>query len=102
MKGRLHELREEEVISQNRLAARSQAEAPLDDPAVLYVLETAVGGSDHRIYELSLGRLIARLAEDLTRMEDQIEAMRRHPAGEAEPVAVGAGHDRPRRRAARC
>ncbi len=77
MKGRDQKCRDE-VIAQNLLAANVQAEgaAALDDPDVMYVLETAVGTSDHRIYELSLGRVIARLAEELSVMEAQIEELK--------------------------
>ncbi len=86
MKGR-HEKCRDEVIAQNLRAARSQSQEALDDPEVMYVLETAVGTSDHRIYELSLGRVIARLAEELSAMEVQIEELKSRR--EQEPVLAG-------------
>ena len=75
MKRRLEEVRDE-VIRQNRLAAQGQAEAPLGDPDVMYVLETAVGTDSRRVYELSLGHVIAKLAEELARTEAQLEALK--------------------------
>lgn len=82
---RIHD-RREEVIRQNRLAAASQAGGAMDDPEAMFVLELAVGGSEQRIYELSLGRVIARLAEELAAMEVEIEALRHERAKEKEAV----------------
>ena len=94
MQGREQKCRDE-VAAENLRAARSQAEAAstLDDPDVMYVLETAVGTSDHRIYELSLGRVIARLAEELSAMEVQLDELKARqaapPVREREPVGAG-------------
>ena len=75
MKRSAQELRDE-VIRQNRLAAQGHAEAPLDDPDVMYVLEAAVGTDSRRVYELSLGKVIAKLAEELASTEAQLEALK--------------------------
>ena len=75
MKHRSQDLRDE-VIRQNRMAAGSLAEAPLEDPDVMYVLESAVGTDSRRVYELSLGKVIAKLAEELARTEAQLEALK--------------------------
>ena len=93
MKGREQKCLDE-VIAENLRAAHAQDEATLDDPEVMYVLETAVGSSDHRIYELSLGRVIARLAEELSAMELQIEELKTRrgsprAARHAEPALAG-------------
>ena len=95
MKGREQKCRDE-VIAENLRAANAQAEATLDDPEVMYVLETAVGSSDHRIYELSLGPVIARLAEELSAMELQIDELktRRSILSEQGTEPVGAGRSR--------
>ena len=88
-----NERRREEVIQQNRLAA--QAQPFLDDPEGMVMLESAIGASEHRLYELSLGRVIARLAEELSAMEAQLEAMRSGmPKAIDDRMAepVGAGH----------
>ena len=79
----------DEVIRQNRLAARTHAEAPFEDPGAMAALETAVGGNQRRIYELGLGRVIARLAEELARMEAELETMRR-ASPEREPAVAAA------------
>ena len=99
MKRRFEHLRDE-VIAQNRLAADSRT--PVDDPDVMYVLETAVGGANRRLYELGLGRVIARLAEELARVEAELDAIEPTHPQELEPVHAGAHERRPHRRHRRC
>ena len=82
----------EEVIAQNLLAAQAQSGSALDDPEAMILLEMAVSTSDQGIYELSLGRVIARLAEELSAMEVQIEGLKAHREREEEreePVLAG-------------
>ena len=92
----------DEVIAQNRRAASPEREAALDDPAVMYVVETAVGGPSRRLYELGLGRVIARLAEELARVEAELATLAPAHREEETPEPVMAGAGRRPRRPSRC
>lgn len=70
MKGRLEACRDE-VVASNREAA---AQVRLEDVDVMYVLEAAIGGERRRVYELDLRQAIAKLAEDLVRVEAELQA----------------------------
>ena len=70
MKGSFEDFRRE-VVAANRKAAASAV--ALEDLEVMYVLETAVGGERRRVYELDLRQAITRLAEDLVRVEVELQ-----------------------------
>ena len=71
MKGSFDDCRRE-VVASNREAAASAV--ALEDIDVMYVLEAAVGGRRRRVYELDLRQAIARLAEDLVQVEEELKA----------------------------